>query len=80
MAESWTTEQELKFIKNLGTYRQGHEITPMRLSLLEKYVQTARERCYWGTMHGEQVIKFAEAQLAEEHLKTGQTPVPAALH
>ena len=69
MVESWTTEQELRFIKNLGTHRQGYRILLTRLKLLEKYVQTARARFFWGTMNGERVITFAETQLAEEQLK-----------
>ena len=71
MSESWATQQELMFLKNLGTYREGHEITPMRLKLLENYIQAARERVDWGHVNGEQVIQFAEAQFAEERLKAG---------
>ena len=71
MPESWATQQELTFLKNLGTYREGHEITPMRLRLLANYVKAARERVDWGNMNGEKVIQFAEAQFAEERLKAG---------
>ena len=80
MLESWATQQELTFLKNLGTYREGHEIIPMRLKLLENYVKAARERVDWGNVDGEQVIEFAEEQLAEEHLKTRQTLVPPFVH
>jgi len=73
MSQSWATEQELMFVKNLGTYREGHEIIPMRLKLLENYVRAARERFNWGNVNGERVIQFAEAELVEERLKTGQT-------
>ena len=80
MSESWTTEQELQFIKNLGMHRQGHRIILTRLKLLESYVKTARARFYWGAISGEQAIQFAEEQLTEEHLKTPHTPVPASVH
>jgi hypothetical protein len=73
MSQSWATEQELTFVKNLGTYREGHEIIPMRLKLLENYVKAARERYNWGNVNGERVIQFAEAELVEERLKTEQT-------
>ena len=71
MSESWATQQELTFLKNLGTYREGHEITPMRLKLLANYVKAARERVDWGNVNGAKVIQFAEDQLAEERLKVG---------
>ncbi|ETW93832.1 MAG: hypothetical protein ETSY1_37510 [Candidatus Entotheonella factor] len=71
MSELWATQQELTFLKHLGTYRQGHEMTSTRLQLLANYVKVARERVDWGHVNGEQVIRFAEAQLAEERLKTG---------
>src|SRR5687768_8766032 len=29
---SWATQQALTFLKNLGTYREGHEIAPIRLN------------------------------------------------
>ena len=69
MSDSWATQQELTFLKNLGTYREGHEITPMRLKLLANYVKAARKRVDWGNVNGEKVIRFAENQLAEECLK-----------
>ena len=70
MSESWATDQELSFLQNLGTYREGHEVTPMRLKLLESYLKAARERVDWGHVNGEQVMQFAEDQVAEERLKT----------
>ncbi len=70
MSESWATDQELTFLKNLGTHREGHEVAPKRLKLLESYLKAARERVDWGTVSGEKVIQFAEAQVAEERLKT----------
>lgn len=69
MADSWATEQELSFLKNLGTYREGKDVGPVRLKLLENYLEAARERVNWGTVNGEQVIQFAEDQVAEERLK-----------
>ena len=71
MSQSWATEHELTFVNNLGTYRVGHEMSPMRLKLLENYVKAARERRDWGNMDGEKVIQFAEAALVEERLKMG---------
>jgi hypothetical protein len=71
MSESWVTEQELTFLKNLGTYREGHEIHPMRLKLLANYVKAAPERVDWGNVNGEQVIQFAEDPFTEERLKAG---------
>lgn len=69
MSASWATQQELTFVKHLGTYREGHEITPIRLKLLANYIKLARQRVDWGDVNGEQVIEFAEAQFAEESLK-----------
>lgn len=71
MATSWATEQELTFIRKLGTHREGHEIHPMRLGLLASYVEAARLRLDWGSMNGEKIIQFAEDQLAAERLKAG---------
>ena len=71
MADGWETEQELIFLKHLGTYREGHERTPMRLQLLANDIQTARARVDWGNVNGKQVIAFAEAQYAEEYLRSG---------
>ena len=71
MAQSWTTEQELAFLKQLGTYREGHELRPIRLQLLEKYVMAARERSDWGPVNRETIMRFAEDMLAEERLKSG---------
>jgi hypothetical protein len=64
MATSWATEQEITFIKKLGSHREGHEITPMRLELLMSYVQAARHRLDWGNMNGEKIIQFAERAAA----------------
>ncbi len=72
MATSWATEQELTFIKKLGTHREGHEINPIRLGLLVSYVEAARHRLDWGSMDGEKIIQYAEDQLAEERLRAGQ--------
>jgi len=80
MSESWATQQELTFLKNLGRHREGYEIIPMRRKLLENYVKAARKRADWGNVNSEKVIAFAEAQLAEEHLKIGRTHVPASIH
>ena len=44
MSESWATQQEVTFLKNLGRHREGHEIIPMRRTLLENYVKAARKR------------------------------------
>lgn len=71
MSQSWATQQELTFLKRLGTYREGHEITPMRRKLLANYVKAARERVDWGDVNGEKVIQFAEDQYAQECLKAG---------
>jgi hypothetical protein len=80
MSESWATQQEVTFLKNLGRHREGHEIIPMRRRLLENYVKAARKRADWGNVNSEKVIAFAEAQLAEEDHKDGQTLVSPALH
>ena len=47
---------------------------PMRLKLLENYLQAARARTDWGPVNRETVIRFAEEQLAEARLKAGQSP------
>ena len=70
MSESWATEQEITFLKHLGTYREGHEITPIRLKLLENYVKAARGRLDWGSVNRVKVMEFAEAQLAEARLNS----------
>ena len=80
MTESWATQQELTFLKNLGRYREGHEVISMRRKLLENYVKAARKRADWGSVNSEKVIAFAEKQLAEEHLKIPHTPIPASVH
>ena len=80
MSESWATQQEVTFLKNLGRHREGHEIIPMRRTLLENYVKAARKRADWGNVNSEKVIAFAEAQLAEEDHTDGHTRVSAALH
>ncbi len=72
MSQSWATEHELTFIKNLGTYRVGHKMSPMRLKLLANYLKAAQERFNWGNVDSGKVIQFAEAQLVEERIKTGQ--------
>ena len=72
MSESWATQQEVAFLKNLGRYREGHEVIPMRRKLLENYVKAARKRANWGNVNSETVIAFAEAQLAEEDHKDGR--------
>jgi hypothetical protein len=79
MSDLWATQQELAFLKNLGRYREGHEITAMRLKLLENYVKAARQRADWGNVNSEKVIAFAETQLAEEHLKTRRATDPASV-
>ena len=65
MAESWATQQELTFLKYLGTYREGHELKPMRLRLLENDVKAAYERSDWGSVNRDTVLRLAEEMLAE---------------
>jgi hypothetical protein len=80
MPESWTTEQELKFIKHLGTYGQGDAIPPMRLKLLENDIKASRERTDWGNVNSKKVIAFAEEQRVEEQLNPQHAHVPASVH
>jgi len=65
-SNSHSTQDEIDFIKNLGTCRQTDQ--PYRLSrvhLLKKYLNRCAWRDEWGQIDKDIVTRFAEFELAE---------------
>lgn len=63
---SWTTVNELNFIKGLGSFSyQGKSDTPRR-KLLNLYIHSAHRRDDWGAIDKDTVINFAYNLLETE--------------
>jgi len=62
---SWGTDSEIEFIKKLGNHRGCAELS--RKELLTNYIHAARNRNNWGPVKSDQVIAYAEAELAFEN-------------
>ncbi|WP_419661497.1 uncharacterized protein Dvar_19300 [Desulfosarcina variabilis str. Montpellier] len=67
---SWTTKNEINFIKGLGTgkFTNGNATVEQqtRAELLVKYIDAAKLRTNWGAVDQEKAISFAEECLRHE--------------
>jgi hypothetical protein len=66
----WQTEEEIKFIKKLGTGKIAQESegfqSKTRAELLRGYLMGARLRREWGEIDSHKVITFAQEELRQE--------------
>ena len=64
---SWSTNNELEFLKNLGMGVFATESTKVknasRLELLKKYLHAAKIRKNWGTMDKGEIIQFVRGEI-----------------
>ena len=65
---SWTTENELQFVKHLGTWATESKSvrTKTRRKLLELYLKATNFRDNWGGISRVQVVGYAEQCLENE--------------
>ena len=66
---SHSTENEIKFINNLGTYRPKEKRRETREELLDRYLSSCSKRVNWGNIHKSECIKFAKRELKAEMKK-----------
>jgi len=66
---SHSTENEIKFINNLGTYRPKDQRKESREELLERYLSSCAKRVNWGYIDKSECIRFAKKELKEEMKK-----------
>lgn len=66
---SHSTENEIKFINNLGTYRPKEKRRETREELLDRYLSSCSKRVNWGNIDKSECIKFAKRELKAEMKK-----------
>ena len=69
--DSWNTDHEIGFIKNLGTgrnyaYKRKTSLPKSRKALLKLYIESAKVRSNWDGIDRETAIKFAEGCIEHE--------------
>jgi hypothetical protein len=67
----WATLEELHFISNImmhttPTFQAEHEPLEGKCILLENYIKASKQRTDWGEVNAQQVILFAQKELAEK--------------
>lgn len=62
---SWGTEQEKKYLKNIGTH-MNHKSKFTRLELLESYKKSMKSRQNWGSMNKDEIKRFVDELISEE--------------
>jgi len=64
---SWTTQDELKFIKDIGTHSEkslcSRSLRARKAELLEKYLESADMRTDWVDINKSRVISYARKLL-----------------
>lgn len=63
---SHSTENEIKFINNLGTYRPKEKRRESREELLDRYLASCAKRVNWGNIDKAECIRFAKKELKDE--------------
>lgn len=54
---TWDTQDEIKFINNIGTWVPGRKSLNTKLELLENYFKTSKERNFSKNINKEEIIK-----------------------
>lgn len=69
---SYTTQNELTFIKGLGSFSQCGAVKMKSVSLLLwQYIKAAQARDNWGAVNADVCIDYAYARIAEINGKRG---------
>lgn len=70
----WTTDDELDYIKHIGSFVEGLEFrtTSRKIQLLKNYIQAAQMRVRWGGIDKVRVIGAARRHLASLEAQVGQ--------
>ena len=55
----WRTENEIDFLKKIGTIRENQREGLTRFEILTNYIAAAEKRDNWGKMNKENVLAFA---------------------
>ena len=63
---SHSTENEIKFITNLGTYRPKEKRRETKEEFLDRYLSSCAKRVDWGHIDKSECIRFAKKELKEE--------------
>ena len=64
MALSWTTKNEIDYIKSMGTHSKSWRVKGMSFEhMLRKYLNAAYKRTDWGNIDRVRVIAFVKAEL-----------------
>lgn len=66
---AWTTQDEIRFLRRLGTHRASRIHGPSRQVLLRRYLRAARYRQEWGA-----VDKLAVMAALATMLREPETP------
>lgn len=65
--ESWTTEDEVRFIQNIGTFRsESRRGNHTRLELLEGYLNGLAQRVNWGKIDKTIATNTALMEISKE--------------
>ena len=60
---SWSTEQEVKFIKRLGLHSKSRHKKPTKLEYLLLYLDTISRRVHWGTIDKMVILDVIESEI-----------------
>lgn len=69
----WRTEDELHFIKKLGSFRNDKGIKSDRIDLLGKYIAFSKVRYNWEGLNYERCLNHALYHMEVELSKEGRT-------
>lgn len=59
---TWTTEDEIGYIRGLGTWAKEGKRLPHKF-LVEKYRQNRKYRAYWGMMDKKRIMEVVLEEL-----------------
>ena len=65
LGTSWGTEQEKKYLNNIGTH-MVHKSKFTRLELLETYRNSMKSRSDWGSMNPVEIKGYIDALISLE--------------
>lgn len=66
---TWDTQDEIKFINNIGTWVPGRKSLNTKLELLENYFKTSKERNFSKNINKEEIIKHLKNLIEIEKKK-----------
>jgi hypothetical protein len=61
----WTTQDEIDFLRRIGTHRTGKNVLPRR-ELLRKYRRSIAQRSYWGAVDRQLIENYLTLEIGKD--------------